>query len=1280
MARCAIPERSASLAVALAILVACCAYPARAEPPGRLAFRSYGTHEGLGNLVVVRLAQDRDGFLWVATEDGLFRHDGSRFERFGNDEGLPSSVTSALAIEDGAGVWVGTLRGLARWQGTRFRAVGLGNGLPEERVNGIAISQGRLWVAMQSGLYGRRTDSDRFQPVAGWTAGEPTAVWADEDGGLVVASAGGLQLLTAAGKWSTLATDLELRRETVDALVRDRRGVLWARSPNRLWSRRPGTPGLTDETAHVPRADQKGTLSLDRQGRVLVPNTEGLARDEDGRWTLLGAADGLPVRSLLCALEDDEGSLWVGAIGLHQVLGRGLWRVFGRKEGLEGEISWTQIRDAHGRLWVGTDHGLARDLGSRWEMVPAFRGRSVRAIAVASDGALWLGGAPAKVFRLAPGGAIETFDARAGILGKRILRILIDRSGTVWVATDGAGLLRKMSGSRTFSRVALPGGTDDERIGHLSEDREGRIWAAGELGLAMLESSGWRRFTLADGLRVTRTAYVLERRNGEICVAYLESLGLTCFRARSPGLADLRHLDASNGLPGARVYLLGEDRDARLWVGTGRGVAVFGPGGIEQFTEAQGLPSDDTAAMSFLAEANGDVWVGTSGGLSRFSGARYAHVAPPPRARIVSARLGQRDLDPASPVLAEAPHADDTLLVQFAGLSFLDPFRVEHEVRLRPLEREWHGTKVREARYAALGTGSYTFEVRARMPSGRWSEIAQIRFAILPAWWQHAWFLALLSVLGTLGIAGLVTASVRRHEARRDRDVQARHEASFRALIKGLPDVVIVHREGRVVYANTAAARLLGWNDPAAMVGLVVLDLVEPSERPAILERIRRLAETGEPAPPKEERLLRRDGSIVTLEISGISLDFAGQRAAVAVARDVTERKQLQERLLLSDRMASVGTLAAGVAHEINNPLSYTIANLGLLASEVPRLTSGHPEWAQTVNELIDDARDGAERVRKIVRGLKAFSRAADEDCRLLDPARVVDQAIVLASNEIRHRARLVKAYVAVPPLWADESRLVQVFINLLVNAAHSIPEGHAEENEILLSIRPRGPAQVQIEVRDTGSGIRPEIIGHIFDPFFTTKPVGEGTGLGLSICHGIVNRMGGEIRVESQVGKGSVFTVVLPVSPAQAVRPPAQQTSSPGGGRRGRVLVVDDDLLVAESIRRVLVGEHDVTLLADGATALSHLSSVARYDVILCDLMMPRMTGMELHERLAAVGSPQVENFVFMTGGAFTTAARRFLEQIPNERLEKPFDNAALKALVRRFVSSTAAVPAATA
>jgi signal transduction histidine kinase len=259
---------------------------------------------------------------------------------------------------------------------------------------------------------------------------------------------------------------------------------------------------------------------------------------------------------------------------------------------------------------------------------------------------------------------------------------------------------------------------------------------------------------------------------------------------------------------------------------------------------------------------------------------------------------------------------------------------------------------------------------------------------------------------------------------------------------------------------------------------------------------------------------------------------------------DITERKQLQSRLLLSDRMASVGTLAAGVAHEINNPLAYVTANLGYVHEEMGRLMERWPKegppcpslthTVKSVCAALGEALHGADRVQTIVGDLKTFSRETRETqqdpIRAVDVRKVLESTLSLAAGEIRHRAQLVKDYGEVPPVHGNDSRLGQVFLNLLVNAAQAIPaDGEADQHEIRVTTRTLPSGQVAVEVSDTGAGIAPELMGRIFDPFFTTKPVGVGTGLGLSICHGIITGFGGEISASSEVGKGSIFRISLP-------------------------------------------------------------------------------------------------------------------------------------------------------
>ncbi len=394
-------------------------------------------------------------------------------------------------------------------------------------------------------------------------------------------------------------------------------------------------------------------------------------------------------------------------------------------------------------------------------------------------------------------------------------------------------------------------------------------------------------------------------------------------------------------------------------------------------------------------------------------------------------------------------------------------------------------------------------------------------------------------------------------------------------------------------------------------------------------------------------------------------------RLLPAIERELREaavradRRHIQEQLVVSDRMASLGTLAAGVAHEINNPLAAILANLEMALEELAALPVD-----DRVARAVDSLRDSCEaalRVRDVTRDLKVFSRGDEHRLGPVDVRYVLESSLRMAQNAIRHRAELVRDYEDVPPVEANDTRLGQVFLNLVVNAAQALPEGQADRQRIRVVIRLDPPMHVRVEVHDTGSGIPDHVLAHIFDPFFTTKPVGVGTGLGLAISHRIVTALGGEIGVASKVGHGTQFTVRLPIAHAHA-HVESTATAEPARvrtARRGRILALDDDKMVGASVARVFAQRHDVTVVESSKDALALLSGGARFEAILCDLLMPEITGIDFFHELERALPKQSERIVFMTGGAFTADERAFLERVQRPVVDKPFDLLELRALV---------------
>ncbi|HTQ07189.1 MAG TPA: ATP-binding protein [Polyangiaceae bacterium] len=479
--------------------------------------------------------------------------------------------------------------------------------------------------------------------------------------------------------------------------------------------------------------------------------------------------------------------------------------------------------------------------------------------------------------------------------------------------------------------------------------------------------------------------------------------------------------------------------------------------------------------------------------------------------------------------------------------------------------------------------------------------------------------------------------------------------ARLRELVQHVPDPILeVDARGTISFASRSVP-----GAPEDLCGRSFFELIAPKFRASARSVFEATLRTKEAATI--EVMASGGADDVTWYACRIGAHGTG---AVVSVRDTTGRRQSEAQLFATDRLASVGTLAAGVAHEINNPLAAVIANLELAVADL----QAKGETGELLEE-VRDAREAAERVRLIVRDLRLFSRAEEPRRGRVDVREVLESTLRMAWHEIRHRARLVKAFDEVPMVEANESRLGQVFLNLVINAAHAIPEGRAETNQIRVATR-HEDQRVVVEISDTGVGMSSEIMEHIFTPFFSTRPAGIGTGLGLPICRRLVEDIGGELRVTSRPAKGSTFTILLPAAEAMSEpTPPSKPLASSPGPRRGRVLVIDDDPMVAAAVRRTLSGEHDVVTKNLTEEALELLRGGARFDVILCDVMMPNMTGVDFWRELERFAPEETRRIVFLTGGAFATQARQFLDSVPNLHIDKPFVPEELRAIVRERV-----------
>jgi PAS domain S-box-containing protein len=473
----------------------------------------------------------------------------------------------------------------------------------------------------------------------------------------------------------------------------------------------------------------------------------------------------------------------------------------------------------------------------------------------------------------------------------------------------------------------------------------------------------------------------------------------------------------------------------------------------------------------------------------------------------------------------------------------------------------------------------------------------------------------------------------------------ATSEQRYRNLTENASDAIaIVSESGTIVEVNRRLSTMSG-QSAESLVGQRFRDMMFRRDAAAAAGYDATIANGGGRMAPA--RIRKPDGMVVLVEFSLTPVVVGAEPLILAIGRDVTDRVHAQTQLIASERMASVGLIAAGLAHELNNPLATVIANLDLALD-------------QQSDPMLRDARSAAERVRLIVRDLKTFSRIDDRRCSI-DVQSLLESTLRLVAAELR--ARIVTTYgIGVPPIVANESRLAQMFVNLIDNAARAVStRDDAGEIHIMTSIDERGDAVIQIH--DNGIGIAPDALEQLFTPLFTTK----SSGLGLLICRRIVTELDGALVITSAVGRGTIVKVTLPSASVVArkieVGLPRDQP------RRARVLVIDDDEMIRTAISRALSSAHDLTSFDNATAALEAIAAGTRYDIILCDLMMPGMTGMEFYERLRVLVPEQIERLVFLTGGTFTLHAQQFLDSVPNVCLEKPYSNQQLRSLVAERV-----------
>jgi PAS domain S-box-containing protein len=518
--------------------------------------------------------------------------------------------------------------------------------------------------------------------------------------------------------------------------------------------------------------------------------------------------------------------------------------------------------------------------------------------------------------------------------------------------------------------------------------------------------------------------------------------------------------------------------------------------------------------------------------------------------------------------------------------------------------------------------------------------------------------------LGTVELDGRAGAVLFLNDVSDRRKAEAalrRSEARFRALVTSAPDAILILRWPYILFVNPAGARLLELDSCDDAVGVDIRTRLSAEQVVTAEQRLQLQATGARVIAPHEYHSVSANGKPVAVDVSTMPIEYENGPATLVYARDVTERNLILARLREAEKLTAVHSLAAGVAHEINNPLSYVLLNLEFLERELPDL-GGDPVRVAALQRRLADTRHGAERVKHIVRDLQALTRKDEVIRGRVELDQVLDHTLHLLRRELQQGISIQTDYTEVPCVLGNPTRLEQLFSNLLLNAVHALRESERPERWLKVTLR-TGDGCVLAEIADNGCGMTEQVLSRAFEPFFTTKALGIGAGLGLAICRRIVDDLAGRIEVDSRPLSGTTVRVYLPSCETQ---PLDEQTVT-----RGRVLLVDDERAVAESLRHALHDDLDVETAGSARDARALLESGKQFDAVLCDLTMPEETGADFFEYVRVRYPSLAKRFVFMSGGVFHPKTHEFLENSGCVHVEKPFSLDHLRSLLAQLIAA---------
>jgi PAS domain S-box-containing protein len=1265
--------------MALLIGLALCTPPAHAR---HYPIDTYRSDSGLPQGQVISICQDRRGAIWFGTFSGLCYFDGIRFHTLTWPDGPRGRDIIQIVEGSDGSLWVASSIGISRCRDGAWRDYTLNDGVPDRWINDLLDDgEGGIWLAHYLGLVHLRNDGTVVQ-----------------------------------------ATDIDnALGNTVYCLARGADGTVWGGTTGGLFSIRDGECRwfTTDDGLF---GDEVYDILIRRSGEVVAGGYSGASRfDGSGRWAPIGLGplernDDLVVNAIN---EGNGGNLNFGTNhGLLIIEADGTLNLVNRDDGLEDEFIHALITDYEDNLWLGTEVGAARlgshnavifddneELPSPWglaimetpegsvwittergvavhndgqfhlkslPLVPSDAG--VNPALVARNGAIWLGMSSLGLLRTGPGGD-RLFSAADGLPSDSVTALCEDSRGRIWAGTIYGGA--RIEGE--LVTALKEEGLGELYLSQFVEGPDGRLWAVTDQGLFVHDG---RSFTCAV---TTKQLNFMD----PLCLLFTSS-GRQLVGTNGMGVVELEdgRISSPEGFPpelrSAIVWALYEDPEGRLWIGTNRGPWLHQDGQFRNVFVELGLPAAEISSpLSIHTDQKGNIWFGCDRGAIRLDPAALVQGSATrhPRLHITGIRINGQDIPPSREI--ELGSHKDTLEIDFQFFSFRNPAQARYRYRLQGLESaDWSPWfDHRRLSFYRLPPGRYQFDLEGISGYGEHATCPGTFSLVVPRPFHMTWAFRVALVLALGALAGLFFHQRQRRfvleRARLESQVKDRtrqfveSEKKYRSLVEMSPLAIAIHRKQRFLLTNHQMEMLTGY-DSRELSDQPIQVIVPRNLEGRLLAESRKQESGGEPANTYDIDLLNRDGSRRTVQVFSRGITFEGEPAVMTQFLDITDQKSLEAQFLRVQRMEAVGQLAGSIAHDFNNLLTVIMG--------YTELSLANPEITEKMKRHLSMITGTTKRARKLTRALLAFSRQQVINLQPVDPNQVVEDFTTMLRQLMEETISFkVQPGGDIRTAIADPGQLEQVLMNLCINARDAMPDGgritistfNLDISEDFASCHHWAAEGefVCIEISDTGIGMSPETVVRIFEPFFSTKPQGEGTGLGLSTVFGIINQHKGLIDVRSQPGKGTTFTICLPVTTEHI--PEETKTSAedlPPG--EGTILVVEDQEDVRAINEEMLQAHGFRTVSAENGLEAVELFRQApkAIDLVLMDLTMPKMGGWDAYVAMKDI-DPDVR-VVFNSGHATDEKIFEEIRKSGRDLILKPFNRLTLLQTIHRVLN----------